>query len=201
MEARKTEYKGVQFRSKCEAMFALWLDLKYQEFGTEWEYEPTWASVGKYVPDFVMRRLKETHFISNLGLYRNELLFFEYKPARPTGTYLDEVCKKLKTSAETAAKLSTETRLIVGAAVFFGSVYTDDRGVYYVTSSGGYTSDRSNFDWIGENESNLTSYRFDLVNQVSLVTCKPAMAENRIDEKKAKAIADLLKWEAARNGR
>jgi len=201
MEARKTEYKGIEFRSKSEAMFALWLDLKHTDMTTEWEYEPQWAAVGNYVPDFVIRRMREDYFAGNIGLFMNEICFFEYKPARPTGTYLRDICGKLHTACVNTAKLSTKTRLTVGAAIIFGSIYTADRGMYYVQRDGSYSVDNQDFDWIGDHHHELTKYRFDLADAAFARESQLPATQNEFDRKKATAIAELRKWEANRNGR
>lgn len=48
IKAIKTDYSGVTFKSKTEAIFARMLD----QMGYKWEYEPEFYQVGSYVPDF-----------------------------------------------------------------------------------------------------------------------------------------------------
>lgn len=51
MKAKPTVYKGIRFRSKLEARWAVFFDA----LGVTWEYEPAIESVkGEYVPDFLM---------------------------------------------------------------------------------------------------------------------------------------------------
>ncbi len=81
--ARPTEYKGLLFRSKCEAIFARNLDL----VGALWEYEPPEFKLSDgWVPDFKIAFLctacKPPHV---------EWLLAEYKPSEPTPTYLNEL--------------------------------------------------------------------------------------------------------------
>jgi hypothetical protein len=48
IEARPTEYRGVVFRSRSEAILARVFDL----WGMAWMYEPRFLSLGKWTPDF-----------------------------------------------------------------------------------------------------------------------------------------------------
>jgi hypothetical protein len=74
IEAIPTTYKGTQFRSRLEARFAEWLDLK----GLTWIYEPPseyFNKNGSYRPDFYLVNLelyvevKPAAFISELTLH------------------------------------------------------------------------------------------------------------------------------------
>lgn len=97
MEARRTEYKGRVFASKAEARFALFLD----EQGKNWWYEPkTLRLPDGYVPDFMLLELKN-------GVYDHDdnpqpmnfclsMVVIEYKPKRPTQTYIDELALRFK---------------------------------------------------------------------------------------------------------
>jgi len=62
-----TLYNGIEFRSRLEARWALFMDL----IGVKWAYEPEGYQIGgdKYLPDFF--------------LYRQNC-FYEIKPAWPT---------------------------------------------------------------------------------------------------------------------
>jgi len=77
--ARPTEYSGVVFRSKCEAIFARNLDLR--KF-SQWEYEPFGGS--EWAPDFWAILPKKT----GRGFFS---VFIEYKPASVTDTYKTEL--------------------------------------------------------------------------------------------------------------
>lgn len=83
-EARPTEYKGITFRSKSEAIVARGFDLLKFKDGVVWMYEPEILSgdKNKYTPDFLL-------VIS----YEHSLFFYviEYKPAIPNITYLNEL--------------------------------------------------------------------------------------------------------------
>lgn len=86
MEARKTEYKGIVFRSKSEAVFARALDLG----GWVWEYEPDrFRSTDGWVPDFWVVRIK----------MKDQSIFsclIELKPCDPTETYKTELLNRFK---------------------------------------------------------------------------------------------------------
>lgn len=82
-EARPTEYKGVRFRSKSEATFARTLDIA----GTDWAYEPQ-PEEGGHSWDFLIwpGRLSSHCFPTMV----------EYKPSRPTDTYIDNLTSDVK---------------------------------------------------------------------------------------------------------
>lgn len=78
--AHPTEYRGVRFRSKSEAVFARNLDLSR----IPWRYEPEFFRVEDWVPDFYLGvELKQP-----LGFMP---LVLEFKPGEPTETYMDEL--------------------------------------------------------------------------------------------------------------
>jgi hypothetical protein len=97
MQARKTEYKGIVFDSKAEARFALFLD----EQNKNWWYQPkTLTLPDGYTPDFMLLEL-------NNGVYDFDdnpqpmnfclsMAVIEYKPKRPTQTYIDELALRFK---------------------------------------------------------------------------------------------------------
>jgi hypothetical protein len=77
MEAIKTKYKGVQFRSKLEARVAVF----FNYYGLKWDYEPESFRLKNgqiYCPDF---------FLSDLDC------FCEVKPIRDVSS--DEFCVKI----------------------------------------------------------------------------------------------------------
>ena len=79
-----TEYKGVRFRSKSEAVFARCLDLA----GWDWDYEPKNASGHRW--DFLVDRKTEP------GSGRERFVFIEYKPSQPTIAYVRSLIEKTK---------------------------------------------------------------------------------------------------------
>lgn len=68
---RITEYKGIVFRSKSEAICARAFDL----CDCKVEYEPEYLGINNWIPDFKITR-------------KNEISIVEYKPAPVTETYL-----------------------------------------------------------------------------------------------------------------
>jgi hypothetical protein len=83
MTPRPTDYKGVRFRSKTEAVYARMFDM----LGWPWNYEPEipgWT----HNPDFIV------------GCRRNggqvELTIMEVKPKRPSKAYLASIEKAAK---------------------------------------------------------------------------------------------------------
>lgn len=70
-----TQYRGVVFKSKSEAIFARALDLA----GCLWEYEPEHSKAGDYLFDFFVAFQYGEHVSTAL---------IEYKPDVPNKTYL-----------------------------------------------------------------------------------------------------------------
>jgi hypothetical protein len=97
---RPTEYAGVRFRSKSEAVFARSLDLA----GVKWLYEP-FAQIlnppGDHSWDFLlfataikagMATWNQHKFhVPGATFYESDAWFVEFKPARPNDTYLLEL--------------------------------------------------------------------------------------------------------------
>ncbi|WP_139276573.1 hypothetical protein [Spirulina major] len=82
MEAIKTEYKGIVFDSKSEAVFARTLDLS----GAEWEYHPQ-KKCGHLWDFLVLPYINAGHSV---------LTLVEYKPQMPTNTYVDNLTNKMR---------------------------------------------------------------------------------------------------------
>jgi hypothetical protein len=88
IEAIPTEFMGIRFRSKSEAMFANLLEIS----GRQWVYEYPAIKCGDYVPDFmVIKSKKHREFVPQV---------VEYKPKLPTKTYLERLTKKSDELAE-----------------------------------------------------------------------------------------------------
>lgn len=79
--ARPTEYKGVVYRSKSEAMYAASIHSR----GHKWIYEPRFLDLDGWRPDFAIP-------VHNGNEFGFEVI--EYKPYRPTETYLTELAKR-----------------------------------------------------------------------------------------------------------
>jgi len=88
---KPTEYCGVRFRSKSEAVFARCLDLA----GHRWQYEP--GSIAGHQWDFLIDRK------NSIGKYGRafpkhweRFLFIEYKPSEPTMAYVDSIVQRMR---------------------------------------------------------------------------------------------------------
>lgn len=161
LTARTTEYRGIRYRSKCEAMFAMWLNLEHGDTSVI-EYEPDWCEIGDYVPDFTVAIPDAGYPQSRAPVFRTYIHFIEYKPSRPTFTYLSDVSEKLRQVIERECH-SLKT-VSVGGFIYYGSVFTEDRGIFNVIPTGGVT-ERISVNWIGKYEKQIRDYRFDLESE------------------------------------
>lgn len=168
LDAVPTEYKGVRYRSKCEAMFARWLDLSNEEllsvplnwkaFG--YEYEPDGMDVDGWKLDFLSWRVhssvnKSTGFLIPTIFYE----FIEYKPSKPTGAYLETLGNRFD---KLQAKLAFYDGLVVRSSFscYCGSTFSEIRDcINYVDGEWEW----SGYDWLINFESDVKSTRFDLV--------------------------------------
>jgi len=92
MQARETEYLGVKYRSKTEAMFALAMNTHYQKKGQRirllYEVEKYKTPCG-YIPDFELSYISEPFLCDFTTL-------IEIKPNIPTQSYLDYLFKQFQ---------------------------------------------------------------------------------------------------------
>jgi hypothetical protein len=142
IKATKTEYNGIVFRSKSEAIFARMLD----QLGYRWEYEPEYFQVGSYTPDFwVCAPLM--------------CCVVEYKPAEPTQAYKDKLFDIFT---------SEKYRLVHGVLVY-ASPFDIDAGFHAIRPNTELEEEKA---WIGApftgtvemraRLSDAKEYRFDL---------------------------------------
>jgi hypothetical protein len=88
----KTEYKGIIFDSKSEAVFARTLDLACTD-AYLWNYHPNGPHSKKIHPwDFYIRRPKKE---MSMHEWNGDLLI-EYKPSMPTRTYVKNLTEKVR---------------------------------------------------------------------------------------------------------
>lgn len=90
MEARATEYMGVVYKSKTEAMFALIKRESYKELGRRFrlKYEnKKYKTPDGYIPDFVTDEIDEPFLADFTTL-------IEVKPKRPTMAYINYLEKQ-----------------------------------------------------------------------------------------------------------
>ena len=121
MEARKTEYRNIVFASKAEARFRLFLDSQNKN----WWYEPESLRLDcGYVPDFMLVELNVSedeydgaNNPSNFGL---QLTLIEYKPKRPTQTYIEELAVRFKTIGD---RLHSEETLDIMQGCFVNAYF------------------------------------------------------------------------------
>lgn len=161
LTARATEYRGIRYRSKCEAMFAMWLGLRCGDAAVV-EYEPDFAELGDYTVDFVVSKPHESSPNGRIVTFGTWIEFIEYKPSRPTFTYLAEVSKNIR---EIITRECLGHSVKVGGFVYFGSVFNNDRGIYAIQKHDGF--DICSCNWIGEHERRIREYRFDLESEVN----------------------------------
>jgi hypothetical protein len=172
VKATPTEFLGVKFRSKSEAMFALWLQLRRTElkdpcFMTHrnalWTYEPKIDWLPGFSCDFHLCWLepKDIKCGNFLPVHR----FIEYKPTRPTETYCENMLQKFVDACSESSAQSkvlqhqNELLRIEWPTIYFGSVYNEDRGFVFTGPSG---IKFHKTDWIGSLQDEILNYRFDL---------------------------------------
>lgn len=174
-EARPTEYMGIRFRSKSEAMFARYLELHLEEnksncasysalYGVIGEgsggfaYEPKSFSIGGWCFDFL---LWKTDWDEDLGVPRLLMQFIEYKPSKPTDTYVQEFedrCLKLFPKWETFMDNWS-------ASIYYGSVFNVNRGRgdCQPVAHDKWSLVWNDVDWLMNFEDKVKSTRFDLI--------------------------------------
>lgn len=161
MEARPTEYKGIRYRSKSEAMFARWLELTRIHlskksssergaygFGCGWVYEPDWLRVGNWTPDFYCwsSQWMPSLFIS--------IEIIEYKPSVPTETYIEEMAANVGLMRRSPGE---------AIQLYYGSPFNRERGVYhFLDYEGSILVNHSPCDWLGGLADAVASFRYDL---------------------------------------
>lgn len=162
LKARPTEYKGICYRSKSEAMFARWLDLTRSKWsldsskrrgafghGCGWIYEPDWLRVDDWTPDFYVWH---SLWVPTICI---DIEIIEYKPSEPTESYVDEMCDRVG-----KMQLKLDEKMMV----YYGSPYTAERGVISFVKHPDYGIQmvQNEIDWIGVLSDALTEYRYDL---------------------------------------
>lgn len=179
--ARRTEYKGIVYRSKSEAMFARWLELRLEEDSYMHEsgrpffagaygdgrggfvYEPSMFGV---TPDFLVWQVH-----CEGGLPSVHLEIIEYKPARPTATYCEEFYGRINSLVNKHVEqgyFATELQ-IADFHIYFGSVWNADRGyMVIVPDRGWHEVGGEGGDWLANYEESIRETRFDLQSDRSM---------------------------------
>jgi len=155
----KTEYKGVVYRSKSEAMFARWIELSRKD--CRFIYEPK-LGVDGWRPDFLLNgpcwlcdERGGTVFIN--------CEVIEYKPAFPTKSYLESWFSKAKEWFEKYSNKNGIFYFSLSASVYYGSPFSDlRRGCFYLGKDWREVW-HDNHDWLSYYLNAVKSTRFDLI--------------------------------------
>jgi hypothetical protein len=153
-----TEYKGVTYRSKSEAMFAVWLEMSCNRDGHPYGiiYEPGYFKTDDgWIPDFLTWQVVH---LDNKPEIRN--VIYEYKPAKPTKTYIELFIKRSKQIHE---RFGGDYNL--GVILMYGSVYGQDRGYIFGDCGLPQKPQLRLCNWLGEFEQAIRSVRFNLEHQ------------------------------------
>jgi hypothetical protein len=98
LKARPTEFRGVRYDSKGEAVFARALELA----GNQWEYHP--ETPGEHNWDFRVKPSGCWELFVKSGQHGEVLPFpetlVEYKPGPPTDTYIEELTNGMRPHPE-----------------------------------------------------------------------------------------------------
>lgn len=117
----KTEYKGIVFDSKSEAIFARKLDLdsinSENTIFVSWEYHPENFVVNNYCPDF----LTQIYIRSDDDKVITKVDLIEYKPSVPTKTYINRLTGYFEYIKEND-QFNTVRRLFICSGSVFDSI-------------------------------------------------------------------------------
>lgn len=170
IKARPTEYKGVRFRSKSEAIFARYLDLSMVEYERErlrlagWKHN-VFNIGGGYVLYEPKTRFKCFNMDFLFAIRSHEEIgederfhnaYIEYKPVRPTDTYIENWVNNV---IAIDPEWCNESFMIE-----YGSPFSEaKRGRIIFDSSKENKIDEGENDWVSIFPE-LMDYRFDLPN-------------------------------------
>jgi hypothetical protein len=190
-QATPTEYRGIVYRSKCEAMFARWLEIDGLEksgigqslarrcglgvtassFG--FQYEPT-TLVEKWNPDFLTWNVSPP-WDSRRNAYWSGLIpnihwkTIEYKPSRPSDRYIKTFYSFIQKWINNAIPLIDKGFDFqrMSFSIYYGNPYR-----YPESPCGSIDFEPQNYemvdatdnDWLANNVDDLLAYRFDLKN-------------------------------------
>jgi hypothetical protein len=168
LKAIPTEYRGVRYRSKSEAMFARWLELDAEEamvlpFGFKsfgFEYEPKGICVDGWSLDFLRWRVQSReNTATGLLIPTISYDFIEYKPSKPNATYLEVLGRRFR---ELQENLEFYDGLVCRSSFYcyYGSVFNNSRGRAQFDFSGSFCCDDD--DWLDVFEEDIRDFRFDL---------------------------------------
>lgn len=180
-----TEYKGVRYKSKCEAMFAMELDLRLLFSADFWsckgkgrritiagvggfQYEPE-TFVDGWNPDFLTWDIRNPHNDRQSDYWCVPIIYYEiieYKPTKPTKTYIDNFCFNCEKWVEIAEQKAVDLTWRTSFKIYFGNPFSENRdnGIGYVeidVSQGEAVYYIIEEDW-WINREEILEYRFDL---------------------------------------
>ena len=177
-----TEYRGVRFRSKSEAIFARAMDLAGFK---DWSYEST--VIDGYTPDFFVDVAVRSW---GYDLY----YLVEYKPSLPTKTYMEKLMR-----IELPESLGID-----GFYVVYGSPYAPEKpsGVWPVRNSDGRIVNKTAFvlsvcDPVMNKWMEAKEYRFDLAHEEENTNKAVEILESGRDEG---SVAGLIAENWSLNG-
>jgi hypothetical protein len=184
MQARPTEYKGVRYRSKSEAMFARYLELEHSEHhflfshkgprflggfnrgSGGFVYEPKGFDVDGWTPDFLSWSVGYSSFqeFEIPGMHYETI---EYKPSKPTSAYIETFvsrCQRL-VAKMLGGNCQSEFMNCNSFHVYYGSAFSEcASGRVSVCTFGWNILWETDFDWIANYRESLLETRFDLEN-------------------------------------
>lgn len=156
LEASPTEYKGVVYRSKSEAMFARWIELFYETVGVYYgfKYEPRCLN-SQWVPDFLVWT------VNKAGFPTINYTVIEYKPTKPTDTYVSQFNEKCE-SIYRNESLPKAFRDSVDFMLYYGSVFNQKSDCYALSMNAEPKGYWTGVDWLLGFEDQIKATRFDL---------------------------------------
>lgn len=158
-EAVETEYRGIRFRSKSEAMFALWIDLVDGPL-RDWQYEPRIDGPHEFSIDFQIVWVETDG--ETLDAWTQ---YWEYKPAKPTKTYIASRKKKWERLLGWGHKEGFFSTYNTRFGIRYGSIWEPKRGSVLFDELGDGADVRvvhTSYDWLSRYEDQIRNYRFDL---------------------------------------
>jgi hypothetical protein len=164
----KTEYKGIVFDSKSEAIFARAMDIQNAETERNskmfWHYHPERFTMNDYCPDFSIQLWSKIYDGKKFDQLTQSVILIEYKPAAPTQTYVDKI-----RSYYDALKEKDHYNVIDYILICYGNVFESESLKViqiYSDSSGNTISKDSSYItdniFCKEYISEARNYRFDL---------------------------------------
>lgn len=187
-KATKTEYRGILYRSKCEAMFARYLELESLELaatgqsnarqdglnvtnsGFGFQYEPNTLVEG-WNPDFLVWNIlvpgrtdgiDKKWFCHSIAIMF--LSFIEYKPSRPTEAYCSRFSKGVQEWLKRFESDHDEARR-TSFEIFYGNPYEYPNAPCGVLKfENDLWFDDTECDWLANYVDDIRDYRFDLKN-------------------------------------